>query len=315
MSFLSKIKASDLVNGRSHVESIHNSDSVATAVAKMGQLRVLSLPVITPLSSKANDPPRNIYVGFISMWDVVNAVWSRLAKGDEVKDEAAVSQVLEGSVKDLLKEAAEKSLFSPMSFLYPSSITLSHLLDSFSAQRGLHRVLLQTDGHHVVVSQSDAVRILVEYTEEEQKVGPASAILLPVMLKTLKQLGMTTSDVLKMQPEEPTANALRLMSVHNVQAIAVVDDKGVLLGTFSASDLRGLDSKTIVSSLRLPAKDFLRLNASSQFTCTLDDSLLTVATKMVRNKVHRLWICDEAGKVTGVVSLADVLKQAKKLEA
>jgi len=270
------------------VESIPGTDSVATAVAKMGQLRVLSLPVTTPLSTKANDPPRNLYVGFISMWDVVNAVWARIAKSDEVKEEAAVEQVLEGSVKDLLKEAAERSMFSPMSFLYASSITLGHLLDSFSAQRGLHRVLLQTGGHHVVVSQSDAVRILVDYTEEEQQVSPESATLLPVMLQSLRQLGFTGSDVVKMRPSDPSTNALRLMSVNNVQAVAVVDDKGVLLGTFSASDLRGLDVKTIISSLRLPAKDFLRLSASSQFTCSLDDSLLNVATKMARNKVFTL---------------------------
>lgn len=316
MSFLSKVKAGDLVNGRGLVESIQGAETVAAAVAKMDRFKVLSLPVTTRLVAKGSTETRVIFVGFISMWDVACAVWSRLAAAEEGKgEEAAVAQVFESTVKDLLKDAADKSMFSPMSFFYPSSVTLGHLLDSFSAQRGLHRVLLQTESHHhVVVSQTDAVRLLVNHAEKEQREGSASPVLLPLMLKSLRELGVHPSDVEKLLSSKPAANALRLMAERNVQAVAVVDDKDVLLATFSASDLRGLDAKTIISSLRLPAKDFLRLDASLQLTCNLDDSLLTVAARMVKNKVHRLWICDEAGKVTGVVSLADVLKQAKKLE-
>lgn len=319
------------------MESIQGSDSVATAVARMGELKVLSLPVVTPLlRAPGAEEPRNAYIGFISMWDVAHAVWFRLVETDheakdldgaavaaklyrhkfhcrlpeEIEADNAIARVFEGSVKDLLKAAAERSFFSPMSFIYPASVTLDHLLDAFSAQRGLHRVLLYSGERHVLVSQSDSVRILVERTNEEQKIRPASATLLPLMLKTLEQLGFCASDVYKINSREPTANALRLMSEHDVQAIAVVDDNDVLLGTFSASDLRGLDHKTIVSSLWLPAKDFLHLDAS-QLTCTLHDSLLKVATKMVHNKVHRLWICDGAHKVVGVVSLSDVLSQVK----
>jgi len=229
---------------------------------------------------------------------------------EEIEADNAVAKVFEGSVKDLLKAAADRSFFSPMSFIYPASVTLDHLLDAFSAQRGLHRVLLYNGERHVLVSQSDSVRILMERTHEEQRIRPASATLLPLMMKTLEHLGFAASDVYKINSREPTANALRLMSEHDVQAIAIVDDNDVLLGTFSASDLRGLDHKTIVSSLWLPAQDFLQLDAS-QFTCTLHDSLLKVATKMVLGKIHRLWIVDGSDRVVGVVSLSDVLSQVK----
>lgn len=354
MGFLSKIRASDLIKERNYVESIQGSESVSNAIVKMGLLKVLSLPVVSPLLRAAgvDEEPRNAYVGFISMWDIVHAIWFRLesssSSGDhenkasnsndnfeseeaavaarlfrekyrcrlpaDIEAEDAVNSVLQGSVKDLLKAAAERSLFSPMSFIYPASITLDHLLDAFSAQRGLHRVLLHTDNRYVLVSQSDSVRVLIERTKEEEVNRDSSAppILSLLMNKTLAQLGMNNSVVYKILPHEPTVHALRLMAQHQVRAVAVVDEQDRLVGTFSSSDLRGLNPQTIVSSLWLPAKEFLHFNSSAQLTCSLDDSLLNVATKMVQNKVHRLWLCDEERRVTGVVALADVLRYVKK---
>lgn len=43
--------------------------------------------------------------------------------------------------------------------------------------------------------------------------------------------------------------------------------------------------------------------------CTLDETLETVMERIVRAEVHRLVVVDEEGRVVGVISLSDILKE------
>lgn len=41
--------------------------------------------------------------------------------------------------------------------------------------------------------------------------------------------------------------------------------------------------------------------------CTIDETLFTIMERIVRAEVHRLVVVDEADRVTGIISLSDLL--------
>ena len=92
-----------------------------------------------------------------------------------------------------------------------------------------------------------------------------------------------------------------------------------LIGTFSATDLRGCLIATLQSWLPLSALDFTEClskrpqNASSDsprelVTCLAESSLAEVIDKAVTNHVHRVWVVDQQGLLVGLVSLTDMIR-------
>ena len=41
--------------------------------------------------------------------------------------------------------------------------------------------------------------------------------------------------------------------------------------------------------------------------CTLKSTLLAVLRNLAKNKLHRLWVVDDAGKPLGVISCTDIM--------
>lgn len=92
-----------------------------------------------------------------------------------------------------------------------------------------------------------------------------------------------------------------------------------LIGTFSATDLRGRLLATLQSWLPLSALDFTEsvskspLYASSDsprelVTCVAESSLAEVIDKAVTRHVHRVWVVDQQGLLVGLVSLTDMIR-------
>jgi CBS-domain-containing membrane protein len=92
-----------------------------------------------------------------------------------------------------------------------------------------------------------------------------------------------------------------------------------LIGTFSATDLRGCHLATLQSWLPLSALDFTEtvskspLYAASEsprelVTCLAESSLAEVIDKAVTKHVHRVWIVDQQGLLVGLVSVTDIIR-------
>lgn len=107
----------------------------------------------------------------------------------------------------------------------------------------------------------------------------------------------------------------------------MLDENQKLVGTLSASDLRGyapfflgpfssvlilffsgLTDETL-STLLQPVNQFIS-NAGQKgpIRCFPDDKLDMAINKLVESKVHRLWVTDENDKPVGVLSLTDVIR-------
>jgi hypothetical protein len=92
-----------------------------------------------------------------------------------------------------------------------------------------------------------------------------------------------------------------------VSAMPIVDpaDATTILGSISASDLRGIKEDN-VSTLLLPVLDYLRARSPTRHvraavTCVPSDSLDKLLGSLVEHKVHRAWVVEtpEREKVEG----------------
>ncbi len=85
----------------------------------------------------------------------------------------------------------------------------------------------------------------------------------------------------------------------------------MLITNISASDLRGITSNNI-AEISLPVMEFFprftgQANRPYPVVCSPQDTLDHVMLLSVKNKVHQVWIVDEARRPIGVVTLSDMI--------
>ncbi|HUZ87545.1 MAG TPA: CBS domain-containing protein [Candidatus Baltobacterales bacterium] len=127
-----------------------------------------------------------------------------------------------------------------------------------------------------------------------------------------------TKDVVSVGPDEDFKTVARLMQLHEVSALPVVDHGGKLVGIVSESDLlakereRGANRPLLglrwnedsVASART-AGDVM----TSPAICIAPDASIPEAARlMYREAVKRLPVIDHKGDLLGIVSRADLLK-------
>jgi len=105
------------------------------------------------------------------------------------------------------------------------------------------------------------------------------------------------------------------MADEEVNAVAVLDDKGAIRANLSASELRGITQESLPFVMQ-PVLHFLETLSGkkpvSPITCQPEDKLRDVVKKTLENNVHRVWITDKQRKPVGVVTLTDVIRQLRK---
>ena len=120
--------------------------------------------------------------------------------------------------------------------------------------------------------------------------------------------------------------ALTLMTENRVSALPVVDKRDSCVGIISTSDLvdvtRDLDDDLYQLDMVDPAQrrfvlDRIGHNVGGEsvqsfmsetvMTVDVETSIGTAAREMLRNRVHRLPVVDQKGRLVGIVSTMDVL--------
>lgn len=95
-----------------------------------------------------------------------------------------------------------------------------------------------------------------------------------------------------------------------------------LVGTFSATDIRGCPIAALQPWLQLNVIDFtskvlenpsygapdLVNSPRLLVTCRLDSLLTDVIDKVVTTHVHRVWVTNDDGALIGLVSLTDIIR-------
>jgi CBS domain-containing protein len=135
-------------------------------------------------------------------------------------------------------------------------------------------------------------------------------------------------DVISVDPDDPLSEAVSLMFEHRVTAVPVVDKRQRCKGILSTTDLVSLFMKAGAAQVEPDELDRFTedLSAASQrddrfgrrkvsevmtrdvMTVTREDTILTAAREMLRNRVHRLVVVDPQQRVLGILSTMDLLE-------
>jgi CBS-domain-containing membrane protein len=131
-----------------------------------------------------------------------------------------------------------------------------------------------------------------------------------------------TTEVVAVRPSVPFRELVRLLERHRISALPVTDDGGRLVGIVSEADLlvkegypHGADDAGALDAVR-----YRRRFAKAAGTCAaevmtrqvmsvpLGTPVVNAARLMLHLDVKRLPVVDEAGRLAGIVTRADLLK-------
>ncbi|GAP05362.1 MAG TPA: CBS domain-containing protein [Anaerolinea thermolimosa] len=138
-----------------------------------------------------------------------------------------------------------------------------------------------------------------------------------------------TRDPVSVQAEGAALDAWKSMLAHGVKALPVVDEQGLVVGLLTSEDLveraglsarlavaQRLDEETLQAEMELLRRSGLRVKevmSQPPITVRAEDSLGLAAARMVRYAVTRLPVVDEQGRLVGVISRLDVLRQVMEM--
>lgn len=118
------------------------------------------------------------------------------------------------------------------------------------------------------------------------------------------------SNVKSCQMNTPVIDVIQLLSQGNVSSIPIIDDNGVLINVYEAVDVLGLIKGGIYNDLSLSVGEALMRRSDDfegVYTCTRNDRLSTIMDNIRKSRVHRFFVVDEAGRLSGVLTLSDIL--------
>ena len=116
--------------------------------------------------------------------------------------------------------------------------------------------------------------------------------------------------IFKLQVIIPCFFCKKLLTCGKVGALGIVDTNGELVGTLSASDVRGMQEQDL-PQLFLPVMTFLRkrgINNRKPIFVGIESTLEEVIKEMLDGRVHRVWICSDDKKPIGVVTMTDIVR-------
>jgi len=103
----------------------------------------------------------------------------------------------------------------------------------------------------------------------------------------------------------PLSEAVRILNSKKIGAVVVVDAKGKVAGILSERDVVRHLEKDPVAVLAGPVRNVM---TSKVITCTSASSVSDLMETMTRHRIRHIPIV-EAGKLSGIVSIGDVVKR------
>jgi CBS domain-containing protein len=117
-----------------------------------------------------------------------------------------------------------------------------------------------------------------------------------------KKLG---GDIVGIEPTTDLAAAAKLLAAHRIGALVIRGAGGRLAGILSERDIVGALAKHGAAALDLPVGQAMTRDVE---TCGEDDTVASIMERMTAGKFRHMPVLRN-GKLTGVVSIGDVVKQ------
>eukprot|EP01137_Pigoraptor_chileana_P017136 Opistho-2@74761 len=292
-----------------HVVMLDSNSNLGTAMKTLVSNEILSAPVWDEEQAK--------FLGSMDMFDLVS-IFVATFKEDELN---------KGNINALMEK---HELFA--------STPIKHLID-FSLRNPFVTVETGTPLDSVVrrlagTEQQWVRRVAVV---EPKRVGATSlvsivsqsgmiayvsrnkSILAPIRTRTVHEIiTREKGHVVSVTADNKVIEAFNLMKKENVSGLAVVDHNGILIGSMSIRDLRGLlvqggilDLSRLLYSVRQFINFLNQMSVDERHpavSVTRYDTIERVIDIFAMVRVHRLFVVDEEYKPVGVLSRVDVLR-------
>lgn len=290
-------------------------------------------------SDKRTGALRKHYIGMVTMLDILAHIADDDHHDNEDRDLLDLDRKMAVPVSSIIGHNVEGlSLWT----LNPNTSILD-CMEIFS--KGIHRALVPLDGQveeavgvelvesassYRMLTQMDVLRFLIREKMREIE---------GILKRSVKEMeGMMNENVMAITDKTKVIEAIKCMKSSFLNAVPIVGSTQLngdqqshaqlftgrgkkLVGTFSATDLRGCQLATLQSWLHQTALDFTDAVRKSPLfegtgtagvrelvTCGPESSLEEVIEKVVSKHVHRIWVTDEHGLLLGLVSLSDMIR-------
>jgi CBS domain-containing protein len=126
----------------------------------------------------------------------------------------------------------------------------------------------------------------------------------PRSLADLTAGDLMSRDVISVSCETPLCEAGRLLLLHQISGLPVVEPGGTCVGVLSAIDLL---RRQIMGGGPLPTETVEQFMTPDPVTVAVDTPLPELARRMVDAHVHRVVVVDRRQRPVGLVSSTDML--------
>jgi CBS domain-containing protein len=253
---------------------------------------ITSAPVINP---------HDQFLGIVDVMDIAGYILHTLRNSSPVSDfpsfEKVTQKFYETHVDKLISRTSKPPSTSESSSLQ-QVVTLFRLSQYFKP----HRIpLIDSKGRLIeIVSQFDLVAFA---HANKESLGE-------MLFKTVGELKLA-KNVVMVRSDVSFSDGLSILYNNNISGMALVDEEGVLITNFSASDLRGIRA-SIFSNYNWTILDFLKKGTEKHeirnvLTCKQDSTLDEVLNLIVSNHIHRVYIVNEKNQPLGIICLYDLL--------
>jgi len=288
------------------------SDTVNSVLSLLAQFNISSVPIIQ----------HNQVIGVIDVLDIMTYALTVLGDDKFLPAEALeqkFQQQFDRPVLDLVG-ASGRNKWQVIS----SGAPLQELIKKLS-QPDVHRLpVVDKDNlgrYKGVITQS----LLLKYIYKNKDKFPIR------MKAKVRELFPESSQVYSIPSNALVMEAFSLMYQAKVSGLAVIDDKGTLVGNISASDIKHVGLKSfdkripsLVKTLQVPLDKFLHLypkegeKGVEPIVVTSDETLETVislfctkfnTSKFTNTHIHRVYVVDENKKPLKAISMGDIIAQ------
>jgi len=315
MSLVEQLTFKDLPT-KENLITIDPSDNIPTAFQKIFSNRISSAPVV--------DKKQNL-VGCIGIIDIVLFSLNVCQTSQELAIYFGLPT--EGSEQFVDFEPL-KNYLTPDNNVHQSAIADSaQFITNYSHQNLLHVIRPDcafkdvvhtlTKAHRIAIGDDNIVNYVSQF--DVVKLLKERGAFSDINAKLIEELKLGSKNVISVNQNQRVIEAFKLMIVHKISGVAVIDDDGHLQGQISISDIKGITTsgemlprlyetyhpyrKILVEKYNAPEKTITAPSGS-----LLSDILETI----ISNRLHRIFIVTQDQCVDSVISLCDVLKLIDK---
>lgn len=113
------------------------------------------------------------------------------------------------------------------------------------------------------------------------------------------------SDIITARADHTLLETAQTLAAHRIGALVVTEGDGRVGGIISERDIIRAIAENGVQALQSPVKSFMTANV---VTCVPEDTVADLMNEMTQGRFRHLPVVED-GRLTGIVSIGDVVKQ------